>query len=104
MTEHDKEFINELVERAIQTWIALSETPGAMLAYQARKKQILDEEAAKRELELRIQESYRMGFKQGSNKGVAQRLLDKGYSVADTVDLSALSEEQVLKIKEDPNI
>ncbi|UTW68359.1 hypothetical protein KHA80_11795 [Anaerobacillus sp. HL2] len=48
---------DEVLKSAFQGWDVLSATQEEVLAYEARLKQVLDEEAARREAELREQEA-----------------------------------------------
>jgi predicted transposase/invertase (TIGR01784 family) len=52
---------DETLKNAFQGWDVLSATQEEVLAYEARLKQVLDEEAARREAELREQEAREEG-------------------------------------------
>lgn len=60
---------DETLKNAFQGWDMLSAAGEEVLAYEARLKQVLDEEAAKREAELREQEALEKGRKEGQKKG-----------------------------------
>ena len=94
---------DDLVERAIQIWVELTETPGAMQAFEARQKQILDEWAAQREAELRVQEAYDEAYRKAYDEEmerVAQRLLAKDWEVKEIIEITELNEEQIVKIQQ----
>jgi len=87
---------------AFQSWEALSGSQEEVLAYEARLKSVLDEEAAVREAELRTIEAKQEGILQGekqANEETARRLLAKGMDIDDVIEVTELNEEQVLKIK-----
>ncbi|WP_156290572.1 Rpn family recombination-promoting nuclease/putative transposase [Oceanobacillus salinisoli] len=62
---------------AFQNWEELSMTPEQYLAYESRLKQVMDEEAAQREAELRAQEAEKEGMERGLEKGI-ERGIEKG--------------------------
>lgn len=91
---------------AFQSWEALSGSQEEVLAYEARLKKVLDEEAAVREAELREQEGRKEGRQKGRQEGrqeekeiTARRLLAKGMDIDDVIEVTELNKEQVLKIK-----
>ncbi|QQK79081.1 hypothetical protein HUG20_03630 [Salicibibacter cibi] len=74
---------------AFSHWEELSSTKEQRVAYEERAKQIMDEEAAKREFELRKQDARREGLEEGRKEGkkegkqesletVARSLLEEG--------------------------
>nr|WP_246001270.1 Rpn family recombination-promoting nuclease/putative transposase [Oceanobacillus piezotolerans] len=68
---------DELLKKAFQNWEELSMTHEEYLAYESRLKHIMDEEAAKREAELRLQEvkeEAEKAIKEGREKGLEQGL------------------------------
>jgi len=79
---------------AFQSWEALSGSQEEVLAYEARLKRVLDEEAAVREAELREQKG-----RQEEKEITARLLLTDGFDVETVVRLSRLTNDQVLKIK-----
>ena len=91
---------DEVLRTAFQSWEVLSGTQEEVLAYEARLKRVLDEEAAVREAELREQEAEIRG-EQRANEATARRLLAKGMDNEDVAEATALDVEQVIKIKED---
>lgn len=60
---------DESLHQAFQSWEALSGTPEEVYAYESRLKRIMDEEAAVREAELRLQEAERRAEQRGLEKG-----------------------------------
>lgn len=99
---------DEILRTAFQSWEVLSGTQEEILAYEARLKYVLDEEAAVREAELREQEALQKGLQEGRQEGIlegkrmtARRLLAKGMELEDVADLTELTKEQVRKIQQD---
>lgn len=89
---------DETLHTAFQNWEVLSGTQEEVLAYEARLKRVLDEEAAVREAELRAQEARQEGS-QDEKETTARRLLIKGMGIEDIAEITELSEEQILKIQ-----
>lgn len=95
---------DETLKNAFQSWDVLSATHEEVLAYEARLKQVLDEEAARREAELREQEALEQGRKEGLEEGkteVAKKMLKKGFQDALILEVTGLTEEALEKIKQD---
>ena len=93
---------DETLRTAFQNWEVLSGTQNEVLAYEARLKHVLDEEATVREAELREQEAHQEGRQKGRQEEkemTARRLLAKGMDIEDVVELVELDEEQVIRIK-----
>src|SRR5699024_9639729 len=93
---------DETLYSAFQNWEKLSATPGEYQAYESRVKRILDEEAARREAELEVQEAEQRGEKIGAQKEkktTARRLLAKGLEVRDIAEVTGLDEERVIEIQ-----
>jgi len=85
-------------------------TPEQFLAYEARLKHIMDEEAAKREAELRVQEAEKRGEMRGEKRGekkggkkakekIVQRLLAKHAEIPYIMELTDLSKGEILDIQ-----
>ena len=96
---------DETLRTAFQSWETLSGTQEEVLAYEARLKRVLDEEAAVREAELRAQEAEQRGERRGEQRGqqkayeaTARRLLTKGIDIETISEITELSEEQINKI------
>ena len=113
---------DETLRSAFQNWEKLSATPEEFQAYESRVKRILDEEAARREAELEVQEAEQRGEKKGEERGekrgkkrgekigaqrekeaTARRLLAKGLEVRDIVEVTGLDEERVIEIQREMN-
>ncbi|RKQ34767.1 Rpn family recombination-promoting nuclease/putative transposase [Oceanobacillus halophilus] len=107
---------------AFQNWEELSMTQEQYLAYESRLKRVMDEEAAKREAELRAQEAekegkekgmkegmkegMKQGMKQGMKEGekeakeeIARKLLTNGMNVEFVIEVTGLTKERVLEIQ-----
>ncbi|MEN1967844.1 Rpn family recombination-promoting nuclease/putative transposase [Lentibacillus sp. N15] len=63
---------DEKLKDAFESWDALSGTQEERLAYEARLKRVLDEEAIVREAELREKEALERGWEKGVKKGMEQ--------------------------------
>ncbi|WLR50669.1 Rpn family recombination-promoting nuclease/putative transposase [Bacillus tianshenii] len=61
---------DKTLKQAFQGWELLSASHEEVLAYEARLKQVLDEEAARVEAELREKEAIEKGIKKGIKKGM----------------------------------
>lgn len=97
---------DETLQTAFQSWELLSRTQEEVLAYEARLKRVLDEEAAVREAELRIQEARQEAREeaiqaiQAEKEKMARRLLAKGMNIEEVADLTELSEEHIIRIQQ----
>lgn len=72
---HELEVIamdDETLRKAFHHWEELSMTPEQFLAYESRLKHIMDEEAAKREAELRAQRAEKEGMERGMKRGMKE--------------------------------
>lgn len=88
---------------AFQNWEKLSSTEEEMIAYEARMKRIVDEEAAIREAKLREEAAREEGESKGEKKAmeaVARRLLEKGLDIEMIAEVTELEKERVIEIKE----
>jgi len=109
---------DETLYSAFQNWEKLSATPEEYQAYESRVKRILDEEAARREAELEVQEAEQRGEERGEKRGkkrgekigaqkaneaTARRLLAKGMEVRDIAEVTGLAEERVIEIQREMN-
>lgn len=93
---------DETLRSAFQTWEELSATPEEYHAYESRVKRIMDEEAARREAELEVQEGEKRGA-QKANEATARRLLAKGFEVGDIAEATGLDEDRVIEIQREMN-
>ncbi|WP_100401778.1 hypothetical protein [Bacillus sp. FJAT-42315] len=109
---------DETLKNAFQGWDLLSANQEEVLAYEARLKQVLDEEATRIEAELREKEALEKGLEKGLQKGLAQgreegateekkatvqRMLREGIEVELIAKLTDLTVEQVKAIKQNNN-
>jgi len=109
---------DKTLREAFHDWEELSMTPEQFLAYEARLKHIMDEEAAKREAELQVQEAEKRGEKRGEMRGekigekigekkgekkakekIVQRLLAKHAEIPYIMELTDLSKGEILDIQ-----
>ncbi|WP_240377290.1 Rpn family recombination-promoting nuclease/putative transposase [Bacillus piscicola] len=91
---------DETLKSAFQGWDVLSASTEEVLAYDARLKQVLDEEAAKREAELRVKEA-REEAREATIKETAKRMLKEGLNVEMVAKFTDLSKEQIQILKEE---
>ena len=104
---------DEALKDAFKRWKELSLTQEELLAYVARAKRILDEEAVKREAELMKEEAMEQGLKEGIKEGrkegeqigrqeekkaIARRLIAKGMDIDSISEVTGLEKEQILKM------
>src|SRR5699024_2540757 len=89
---------DETLHRAFQNWEELSATPEEYQVYESRLKRILDDEAARREAELEVQEAEERG-RLKEKEATARRLLEIGVEVRDIVQATGLDEERVIANK-----
>src|SRR5690625_4497147 len=100
---------DETLKDAFKRWEELSLTQEELLAYEARAKRILDEEAVKREAELMKEEAMEQGLKEGRKEGeqigrqevkkaIARRLIAKGMDIDSISEVTGLEKEQILKM------
>lgn len=105
------------LEEAFGYWESLSTTQEERLAYENRVKHILDEEAAIREAELRLEEGMKIakeeGLKKGREQGIeqgilagkletnknhARKMLARGMSIEDIMAITDLSAAEIREI------
>lgn len=89
---------DKTLREAFHDWEELSMTPDQFLAYEARLKRIMDEEAAKREAEIRVQKAKKEGVKKAKEL-IVQRLLANHTEIPYIMELTDLSKEEVLEIQ-----
>lgn len=96
---------------AFSSWEELSSTPDGLLAYRTRLKQVMDEEAAVREAELREKAALEKGLEQGLEKGtreayekMACNLLEMNMDIQAIAKVTGLSPEHVEALKESMNL
>ncbi|SFE59932.1 RpnC/YadD family protein [Alteribacillus iranensis] len=97
---------DETLRPAFQNWEVLSGTEQEVIAYEARLKRVLDEEAAVREAEIREQEARqkaRQEARQEEREDIARRLLAKEMDVGTVADITKLHEERVIEIQKEMN-
>ena len=93
---------DDVLRDAFTAWEELSSTRDGMLAYRSRLKQIMDEESAIREAELREQAALARGLEEGMEKGleegvkkVVKKMIAKGKSNEEIMDDTDLTLEEV---------
>lgn len=94
---------DEYLRDAFNNWNEISVEPENLLAYRARLKQVMDEEAMIREAELReeaaLEKGHELGSKQAGEK-TARNFLAMGIDVEMVAKGTGLSLEEVKVIKE----
>ena len=81
---------------AFQNWEKLSSTEEEMIAYEARIKRIVDEEAARREAK---DEGEKVGEIKAMEE-VTRRLLVKGLDIETIDEVTELGKERIMEIKD----
>ncbi|WP_246516349.1 hypothetical protein [Salicibibacter cibarius] len=101
---------DETLYDAFNHWEELSSTKEQRVAYEERSKELMDQEAAEREYELRVQEAEERGEERGKAKGeeqgkikaneaTARRLLTMGMDVETVAKGSGLDVNRVIEIQ-----
>ncbi|GAB3802975.1 Rpn family recombination-promoting nuclease/putative transposase [Virgibacillus kimchii] len=91
---------DESLRDVFQNWEELSMEQEQRQYYDARLRRIMDEEAAKREAELRIQEAERKAEQQKA-ESIARRLLEKGMEIENVADSTGLAKQKVVDMQRD---
>lgn len=91
---------DEILKHAFKGWDMLSATQEEVLAYEARLKQVLDEEAIKKEAELREQEALQQGREEG-RRTVIKKMLKKGMDVETVATILECSVEEIKQIHQE---
>ncbi|AXH99122.1 hypothetical protein DV702_04850 [Sporosarcina sp. PTS2304] len=65
---------DETLRSAIENWEALSGTPEEFFAYESRLKRVIDEEAAVKEAELRLQEAVQKATQKANRKAKEEKI------------------------------
>ena len=96
---------DETLRSAFKNWEEISSTHEQVLAYETRLKRVLDEEAAQREAELRMEEVKREAVlrveeaREKEKKAIARRLLAKGMDIEDVAEVTGLEKDKVVEKK-----
>ncbi|MHA6250890.1 Rpn family recombination-promoting nuclease/putative transposase [Oceanobacillus sp. CAU 1775] len=93
---------DKTIRKAFDNWEELSMTPEQFWAYESRLKHIMDEEAAKREAELRVREAERKAERKAERETkelIAQRLLTNDAEIQYVQQITDLSKEDIIKIQ-----
>lgn len=95
-----------VLNQAMEEWEKSSDDPKIREEYYDRRKAVLDEMAAVREAELRLQEAIRQSKKEGREEGrveekmkVTKRLLEKGMDFKSISDITGMSEEEIKNLR-----
>lgn len=67
---------DETLLHAFQSWHELSSTKEQITLYESRLKQLMDEEAALREAELRAEAAHKKGIEEGIEKGKLEMIMN----------------------------
>ena len=104
-----------VMKRAFEEWEDLSRDERKWVEYESRRKAILDELAAVREVEIRQQRAEQRAREEGLAKGlakglaegerqkaikIAMKMLEKGKDVDEIADFTELSVEEIQKLKQ----
>ncbi len=91
---------DEALKHAFQSWDVLSATQEEVQAYEARLKQVLDEEAALREAELREKEAREEGIEAGVKK-VAKSMLTQRVDLQTIAKYTGLALDTIEKLRQE---
>ncbi|QQK78330.1 Rpn family recombination-promoting nuclease/putative transposase [Salicibibacter cibarius] len=97
---------DDTLHSAFQNWEELSSTKEQRVAYEGRTRQIMDEEATRREAELEKKEAREEGEKRGEKKAKeanARRFLAMGMDINDVAKGTELDVETVKRIQQEMN-
>jgi predicted transposase/invertase (TIGR01784 family) len=103
---------NPALQEAIEKWEDLSRDPEAIREYEAHHKTMMDRLAAEAEQERRQKAKYEEGIEKGIEQGIekgeyqkaveiARKMLTMEMDVDAIVQVTSLTKEQILKLKED---
>jgi len=91
---------DQVLKKAIDEWERVSQDPEVLLAYEARRKALLDEKSA-------LKRAEKLGEKRGEERGekkgivkVALGMIEKGLTDTMIVDLTGLTEEEIEKLRQ----
>ena len=98
---------DQVLKKAMDEWERVSQDPEVLLAYEARRKALLDEKSAlKRAANLGKIEGEKIGEMKGEKKGeekalrkVALGMIEKGIDDATIAELTGLMEEEIQKLR-----
>ena len=92
--------------QAFQSWQELSSTKEQIVQYESRLKHLLDEEAAVKEAELRVQEALEKGLEEGREEGreerdieIAQKMILERFDNDVIAKLTNLSISQIEQLR-----
>jgi len=95
-----------VLNQAMEEWEKSSDDPKVREIYFARQKAVLDEKAAIRAAELRLQEAIKQGKEEGIREGirenkldVAKNLLARGMEIRVISEIVGISEEEIRNLK-----
>ncbi|KEF39465.1 conserved hypothetical protein, putative transposase or invertase [Schinkia azotoformans MEV2011] len=95
---------DETLKQAFQGWDALSATQEEVLAYEARLKQVMDEEAARIEAMLREKEAREEGREEGrevERRKMIKKMLQQGLELKQVAIIADTTVEVVKKISDE---
>ncbi len=99
---------NENIKTAYEILQRVSKSKEARIAYEARQAEIMDQlTREKTAREEGVKQGIEQGIEQGIKKGIiktAKQLLIMGMKIKEVVKVTGLSEEEVVKLKEELNI
>lgn len=101
---------DDILKEAMEDWEKISIAEEKRLEYEARFKEVMDEQAFLREMELREQEASEKGKKKGIERGIQQgkvnekrrtiqKMLEKRMEVSVISEITEVTEEEILEIK-----
>lgn len=88
---------DEVLREAFASWETLSANEEEMLAYLARHKQLMDEEAMVNEAEIRVQEGIEKGRMEGMKEGKKEGKKEVSENIARELLLMGIDDESIMK-------
>ena len=99
-----------VLNQAMEEWGKSSDDPKVREEYFDRRKAVLDEMAAVREAELRLEAAIKQGKKEGREEGkkegrdeetqeITKKLLKKGMDVKSISEITGISEEEINNLR-----
>lgn len=94
---------DQVLKKIMDEWKCVSQDPEVLLAYEARKKALLDEKSAlKRAEKLAEEKGKQIGEEIGEKKGiikVALSMIQKGLDTQTIVEFTNLTPEEIDKLR-----
>jgi predicted transposase/invertase (TIGR01784 family) len=90
---------DQVLKKAIDEWERVSQDPEVLLAYEARRKALLDEKSALKRAESRGKEKGREEGRMETIKNMALGMIHKGIDTETISDLTGLTQEEINNLR-----